>query len=109
MTGAERVQSYAPRTWGNPTFGVHVMRPVDLSCAAGVSGLRATAADLARFGMGAGAMRAEGVLLGGTVATVLGFPEYGMAVAVTSNVTHGDTTGIALLVATRFAAGRCGG
>jgi CubicO group peptidase (beta-lactamase class C family) len=106
LTGAERVSSYAPRLWSDPMFGVHAMRPVDLSCAAGASGLRATAADLARFGMGAGAVRIDGTLLGGRVATLLGFPEYGMAVAVVANVTHADTWGIAVEVGTRFAAGR---
>ena len=45
----------------------------------------------------------DGDLLGGTVASLMTFPEYGMAVAVTSNISFADTSSIAERIAQAFA------
>jgi serine beta-lactamase-like protein LACTB len=45
------VTSYFPRFSADPNYGLHVMRPLDLSCYAGSSVFLSTPSDLARFGM----------------------------------------------------------
>ena len=45
----------------------------------------------------------NGDLMGGMVATLMTFPEYGMAVAVTSNISPADTFFLAVKVAEAFA------
>lgn len=45
----------------------------------------------------------DGDSLGGRVASLMTFPEYGIAVAVTSNISHADTTSVATKVAEAFA------
>ena len=45
----------------------------------------------------------DGEVLGGTVASLMTFPEHGIVVAVMSNISYADTTAIALRVAQRFA------
>jgi CubicO group peptidase (beta-lactamase class C family) len=44
----------------------------------------------------------DGDSLGGMVASLLTFPEYGMAVAVTSNLSYADTRGMGLGIAEVF-------
>lgn len=46
-----RVTSYFPRFAADPTYGLHLMRPLDLSCYAGSSVFLSTPSDLVRFGM----------------------------------------------------------
>jgi CubicO group peptidase (beta-lactamase class C family) len=46
-----RVTSYFPRFSSDPDYGLHLMRPVDLSCYAGSSVFLSTPSDLVRFGM----------------------------------------------------------
>jgi len=45
----------------------------------------------------------DGELLGGRVATLMTFPDRGLVVAVTSNISYADTTDVALRVAEAFA------
>jgi CubicO group peptidase (beta-lactamase class C family) len=45
----------------------------------------------------------DGDSLGGMVASLMTFPEYGIVVAVTSNISHADTSSLALKVAEAFA------
>lgn len=42
---------YFPRFAANPRDGLHLMRPIDLSCYAGGAGFVSTPSDLVRFGM----------------------------------------------------------
>ena len=46
----------------------------------------------------------DGDSFGGMVASLMAFPEYGMAVAVTSNISFADTSSIAERIAQTFAA-----
>lgn len=46
-----QVTSYFPRFAANPTYGLHVMRPLDYSCYSGGSVFVSTPSDLVRFGM----------------------------------------------------------
>jgi hypothetical protein len=45
-------------------------------------------------------------VLGGTVASLWSFPEHGVAVAVTSNISYADTASLATAIAEAFAAQR---
>jgi hypothetical protein len=45
----------------------------------------------------------EGDSLGGTVASVMTVPEYGIVVAATSNISYSDTFSLAVKVAEAFA------
>lgn len=147
MRNDARVTYYVPRFFSNPKYGMHEMRPVDLSCYAGSSAFLSTPSDLVRFGMaiqsgkllrpdtvqllqtpqrlssgkntGAGLgwdietvtlagrptrmAGRHGELLGGTVASLMTFPEKGLVVAVTSNIAHANTSAFALKIAEAFA------
>ena len=46
-----RVTFYFPRFAADPHYGLHLMRPLDLSCYAGASVFLSTPSDLVRFGM----------------------------------------------------------
>jgi serine beta-lactamase-like protein LACTB, mitochondrial len=47
----DRVTSYFPRFAADPSYGLHVMRPLDYSCYAGSSVFASTPSDLVRFAM----------------------------------------------------------
>ena len=48
----------------------------------------------------------DGESLGGTVASLVTFPDHGIVVAVTSNISYADTSGVALQIAQAFAGQR---
>jgi hypothetical protein len=48
----------------------------------------------------------DGESLGGMVASLMTFPEHGIVVAVTSNISYADTHAIAVSIAQAFADGR---
>lgn len=149
---AGRATPYFPRYGGDPKYGLHGMRPIDLSCYAGASVFLSTPSDLVRFalainngrllkpetvqmlqtpqrlssgeetGYGLGwdietvtldgrqtrAPGHDGVVLGGSVASLLTFPDRGLAVAVTSNIAYADTHAIGLRIAEVFASAQPG-
>jgi len=47
----DRATSYFPRFMADTTYGLHLMRPLDLSCYAGASVFLSTPSDLVRFAM----------------------------------------------------------
>lgn len=49
--GAERATSYFPRFGGDPRYGLHLLRDINLTCYAGASVFMSTPSDLVRFGM----------------------------------------------------------
>jgi len=48
---ANRATSYFPRFGADPTYGLHLMRPINYSCYSGASVFLSTPSDLVRFGM----------------------------------------------------------
>jgi CubicO group peptidase (beta-lactamase class C family) len=144
----DRATAYFPRYGGDPKYGEHVMRPIDLSCYAGASVFLSTPSDLVRFGLATNSGKLlkpetvqllqtpqrvssgeetgyglgwnietvtlggeqsrmlghDGEVLGGMVASLLTFPERGLVVAVTSNISYADTYAIGLKIAEAFAA-----
>jgi len=158
----DRATSYFPRYSADPKYGLHGMRPIDLSCYSGSSVFLSTPADLVRFGLSMGRLRQgsgaqagkllqpatvqmlqapqrltsgeetgyglgwdletvrlageqtpvtghDGEVLGGMVASLLTFPDRGIVVAVTSNISYADTFAIGLKISEAFAAARSGG
>jgi CubicO group peptidase (beta-lactamase class C family) len=49
----DRATPYFPRFGADPRYGLHLMRPIDLSCYAGASAFVSTPSDLVRFGLAA--------------------------------------------------------
>ena len=132
----DRVTSYFPRFAADPSYGLHLMRPLDYSCYAGASVFLSTPSDLVRFGMAINSGKLlqpatvqllqtsqrlasgeetgyglgwylktvtlagkqtrvvghDGESLGGMVASFMTFPEHGIVVAVTSNISYADTS-----------------
>jgi serine beta-lactamase-like protein LACTB, mitochondrial len=50
-TMQDRVTAYFPRFAADPAYGLHLMRPLDLSCYAGAGVFLSTPSDLVRFGL----------------------------------------------------------
>ena len=140
---ADRVTPYFPRFGADPSYGLHLMRPLDYSCYAGASVFLSTPSDLVRFGMAintgkllqpatvqllqtsqrltsgeetgyglgwdletvtvageqAQSVGHDGDSLGGQVASLVTFPDRGIVVAVTSNISYTDTRSLALSIA----------
>jgi len=101
-----RATSYFPKLAADPEYGLHLMRPLDLSCYAGASALLSTPTDLVRFGLRATpapeTLTFSGDLLGGNVASLQRFPKQGLAVAVLANVSYAETAAIGAQVAEAF-------
>ena len=142
----DRVTSYFPRFSSDPNYGLHLMRPLDLSCYAGSSVFLSTPSDLVRFGMAINSGKLlkpataqllqtsqrlasgeetgyglgwylktvtlagkqtrvigqDGDSLGGMVASLMTVPEYGIVVAVTSNISYADTFSLSFKIAEAF-------
>jgi len=87
------------------------MRPHNLSCYAGSMAFFSTPSDIVRFGLAAnngkvrepGTVDHDGELFGGRVVSLVTSPQRDIVVAVASNVTHADTSALALKVAEAFA------
>jgi serine beta-lactamase-like protein LACTB, mitochondrial len=153
-TGTEpmpnRATFYFPRFAAEPRYGLHLMRPIDLSCYAGSSAFLSTPSDLVRFATAiergtllrpetvellraplrlasgeeagyalgwevetvilAGARTRRvghgGSTLGGPVASLMTFPEHGIAVAVLSNISYAQTEALGMSLAQVFAVRR---
>jgi CubicO group peptidase (beta-lactamase class C family) len=98
----DRATFYVPRSDDDPRRGRRLMRMRDLACCADGKAFYSTPSDLVRFGLAANPGRIDGRLAGGMVMS-LAAGDRGIVVAVTSNVAHADTPGIALRIADVFA------
>lgn len=115
---------YVPRDGADPRSGHLKMRLGNLSCYAGAMAFFSTPSDLVRFSLaidGTALLQPstvqqlqtsrrltsgqvyDGELSGGTVASLVDERERGIVVAVTSNISHADTSAIARSVAEAFA------
>lgn len=112
---------YFPRVAADPRYGLHEMRPHNLSCYAGSMAFFSTPSDLVRFGLAIDAGKllqpdtvkvletlqplgsVDGESLGGAVASVKMLRERGIVVAVMSNISYANTPSLALTIAEAFA------
>ena len=100
----DRATFYVPRSDdNNPRRGRRLMYMRDLACCAGRMAFYSTPSDLVRFALATNADGVNGELAGGSVMSLTTRRENGIAVAVTSNISHADTAALALKVADVFA------
>ena len=79
------------------------MRLRDLACCANGMAFYSTPSDLVRFALATNPGRVDGVLAGGTVMSLTMVRDTGIAIAVTSNIAHANTSSLARQVGDAFA------
>lgn len=98
---SDRATFYVPRSGDDPRRGRRLMYMRDLACCAGTMAFYSTAADLVRVGTATRAS-VNGELAGGAVASLLTLRDGAIVVAVLSNVTHANTSALAVKVGNAF-------
>ena len=98
-----RATFYVPRSDDDPRRGRRLMRMRDLACCANGMAFYSTPSDLVRFAQAANPASIDGKLAGGTVMSLVTRRDRGLAIAVTSNIAHANTRGLALQIGDAFA------
>jgi hypothetical protein len=98
-----RATFYVPRSDDNPLSGYQLMRMRDLACCANTMAFYSTPSDLVRFALATNPDSINGELAGGMVMSLLTRRDSGIVVAVTSNISHANTSSLAMRVADVFA------
>jgi hypothetical protein len=75
----------------------------DLACCASGMAFYSTPSDLVRFALATNPGRVDGELAGGLVMSLMSARDSAIAIAVTSNMAHANTSSLALRVADAFA------
>jgi hypothetical protein len=75
----------------------------DLACCANGRAFYSTPSDLVRFALATNPGRVDGELAGGLVMSLISARDSAIAIAVTSNMAHANTSSLALRVADAFA------
>jgi hypothetical protein len=75
----------------------------DLACCANGRAFYSTPSDLVRFALATNPGRVDGELAGGLVMSLISARDTAIAIAVTSNMAHANTSSLALRVADAFA------
>jgi hypothetical protein len=99
----DRATFYVPRSDDDPKTGRRLMYMRDLACCADGKAFASTPSDLVRFALHTDAGSLDGELAGGAVMSLLTDRDGGIAVAVTSNIAHADTSSLARRVRDVFA------
>jgi hypothetical protein len=100
----ERATFYVPRSEDNdPRRGRRLMYMRDLACCANGMAFYSTPSDLVRFAMATNADSLNGELAGGRVMSLVTRRDGGLAVAVTSNIAHANTSALAVRILDVFA------
>ena len=100
----QRATFYVPRSDDhNPRRGRRLMYMRDLACCASGRAFYSTPSDLVRFALATKAGSVDGALAGGMVMSLMTQPDRGIAVAVTSNIAHANTSSLARQVSDAFA------
>jgi Beta-lactamase len=100
----ERATFYVPRSEDNdPRRGRRLMYMRDLACCANGMAFSSTPSDLVRFALATNPGSVNGELAGGMVMSLLTRRDSGVAIAVTSNMVHANTSSLALRVGDAFA------
>ena len=98
----DRATFYVPRSDDNTLRGRRLMYMRDLACCAGTMASYSTASDLVRVGLASdGSINGE--LAGGMVMSLMTLRDSGIVVAVLSNITHANTSALALKIGDAFA------
>jgi hypothetical protein len=100
----DRATFYVPRSEDNdPRRGRRLMYMRDLGCCANGMAFSSTPSDLVRVALATNAGSLNGELAGGMVMSLLTRQDSGIAIAVTSNMAHADTSSLAFRVGEAFA------
>ncbi|MEO7190990.1 MAG: serine hydrolase [Vicinamibacterales bacterium] len=99
----DRATFYVPRSGGSPAGGRRLMRMRDLACCANGMAFYSTPSDLVRFALATNPGSINGELAGGMVMSLVTSRDRSMVVAVTSNISHADTSTLARRVGDVFA------
>jgi hypothetical protein len=97
----DRATFYVPRSDDNPRRGRRLMYMRDLACCANGKAFYSTPSDLVRVALAANPGRVDGALAGGMVMSMT--KRNGLAVAVTSNMAHANTSSLAQRIGDAFA------
>jgi hypothetical protein len=98
----DRATFYVPRSDDNPRSGRQLMRMRDLACCANGMAFYSTPSDLVRFALATNPGSINGELAGGMVMSLTTRRDNGIVVAVTSNITHANTSALAQRVGDAF-------
>ena len=100
----DRATFYVPRSDdNNPRRGRRLMYMRDLACCANGMAFYSTPSDLVRFALATKPGSVNGELAGGMVMSLVTRRDGGLAVAVTSNMAHANTSALAQRVGDTFA------
>jgi hypothetical protein len=99
----DRATFYVPRSDDNPGRGRRLMYMRDLACCANGISFYSTPSDLVRFALATNPGSLNGELAGGMVMSLMTRRDGGIAIAVTSNMAHANTSSLALQVGNAFA------
>ncbi len=97
-----RATFYVPRSHDHPGRGRRLMYMRDLACCANGMAFSSTPSDLVRFALATNPASVNGELAGGMVMSLMTRRDSGLAVAITSNMAHANTSSLALRVGTAF-------
>jgi CubicO group peptidase (beta-lactamase class C family) len=100
----DRATFYVPRSGDDPRRGRRLMYMRDLACCASGMAFYSTPSDLVRFALATNTGGVDGELAGGMVMSLMLGRDTGLAVAVTSNMAHANTSPLALRVQETFVA-----
>jgi hypothetical protein len=98
----DRATFYVPRSDDAPARGRRLMYMRDLACCANGKAFYSTPSDLVRFALATNPDAFDGELAGGTVTSLLMKRESGIAVAVSSNMAHANTSALAQRIGDAF-------
>jgi hypothetical protein len=99
----DRATFYVPRSDDNPGRGRRLMYMRDLACCANGMAFYSTPSDLVRFALATNPGSVNGELAGGMVMSLVTRRESDLAIAVTSNMSHANTSSLARRVGDAFA------
>jgi hypothetical protein len=98
-----RASFYVPRSDGNPASGRREMYMRDMECCPSRMAFYSTPSDLVRFALATNTGSVNGELAGGMVMSLVTWRDSGVAVAVTSNIAHANTSSLAMRIGEAFA------
>ncbi len=98
----DRATFYVPKADDNPARGRRLMYMRDLACCANGKAFSSTPSDLVRVAAATNRDSLDGELAGGTVMSLITRRDPGIAVAVTSNIAHANTSGLAQRIGDAF-------
>jgi hypothetical protein len=99
----ERATFYVPRSDNDPRRGRRLMYMRDLACCANGMAFYSTPSDLVRFALATNPGGLNGELAGGMVMSLTTRSDSGLVVAVMSNMSHANTSALAVRIADAFA------